>query len=90
MIAPRPLSPFVRTRTRLSLTLGLVLAALTAVLLPWWQPDAPPPAAAPKPADAVPASTGPRDEAAAMAEAKRTGKQVLVDAATTATTQIWA
>ncbi|MFF5928643.1 hypothetical protein [Streptomyces hydrogenans] len=90
MIAPRPLSPFVRTRTRLSLTLGLVLAALIAVLLPWWQPDAPPPTAAPKPADAVPASTGPRDEAAAMAEAKRTGKQVLVDTATTATTQIWA
>ncbi len=33
---PRFLSPFVRTRTRLTLTLGLVLAALTAALLPWW------------------------------------------------------
>ncbi|MET9346696.1 FG-GAP-like repeat-containing protein [Streptomyces termitum] len=90
MIAPRPLSPFVRTRTRLSLTLGLLLAALTAALLPWWQPDPSPPTAAPKPAEAVPASAGPRDEDAALAEARRTGKQVPVDTATTATTEIWA
>ncbi|MGW0469297.1 hypothetical protein ACWDX6_29210, partial [Streptomyces sp. NPDC003027] len=79
-----------RTRTRLSLTIGLVLAALTATLLPWWQPDAPPEARAGKPVDAKPASTGPRDQAAAVAEAKRTRKQVLVDTATTATEQTWA
>ncbi|MFJ9428149.1 hypothetical protein ACIRQY_00675 [Streptomyces sp. NPDC101490] len=79
-----------RTRTRLTLTLGLVLAALTAALLPWWQPSEPPPTAKSSPAKAQKTSTGPRDEAAAAAEAKRTGKEVLVDAATTATEQIWA
>ncbi|MER8230838.1 hypothetical protein [Streptomyces sp. NPDC094049] len=79
-----------RTRTRLTLTLGLVLAALTAALLPWWQPSAPPPTADAPPTKAQRASTGPKNEAAAAAEAKRTGKEVLVDTATTATEQIWA
>ncbi|WP_425247674.1 DNRLRE domain-containing protein [Streptomyces sp. NEAU-NA10] len=87
---PRYLSPFVRTRTRLSLTLGLVLAALTAALLPWWHPGGSAPAKADGATDATPASTGPRDEAAAMAEALRTHKQVLVDTATTATRLTWA
>ncbi|MEU6226725.1 DNRLRE domain-containing protein [Streptomyces sp. NPDC047042] len=90
---PRYLSPFVRTRTRLSLTLGLVLAALTAALLPWWHPADSTPAKADGTTgttDAAPASTGPRDEAAAVAQARRTGKQVLVDTATTATTLTWA
>ncbi|MEV4950373.1 hypothetical protein AB0K65_32330, partial [Streptomyces sp. NPDC053755] len=80
-----------RTRTRLSLTLGLVLAALTAALIPWWQPQTPPVAQGnSKATEAKPASTGPRDEAAAVAEAKRSKKQVLVDTATTATRQTWA
>ncbi|MFE7413806.1 DNRLRE domain-containing protein [Streptomyces laurentii] len=88
---PRYLSPFVRTRTRLSLTLGLLLAALTAALLPWWQPGgSTPPTASGGSADAIRASTGPRDEAAAVAEAARTGKKVLVETATTATTLTWA
>ncbi|WP_073951954.1 DNRLRE domain-containing protein [Streptomyces kebangsaanensis] len=87
---PRFLSPFVRTRTRLTLTLGLVLAALTAALLPWWQPEEPSVPQARKATDAKQASTGPRDEAAAQAEAERTRKQVLVDTATTATSLTWA
>ncbi|MFF8435697.1 DNRLRE domain-containing protein [Streptomyces bacillaris] len=94
MSAPRLLSPFVRTRTRLTCTLGLLLAALTAALLPWWQPgaDSPSPGgdgpAVAKPAK--PVSTGLRDESAAMAEALRRGKKVLVDTATTATSRTWA
>ncbi|MDX3312243.1 DNRLRE domain-containing protein [Streptomyces sp. NPDC054884] len=87
---PRFLSPFVRTRTRLALTLGLVLAALTAALLPWWHPDDPSPPDARKASDARQAGTGPRDESAAQAEARRTRKPVLVDTATTATSQTWA
>ncbi|MFF8594422.1 DNRLRE domain-containing protein [Streptomyces sp. NPDC015220] len=79
-----------RTRTRLAVTLGLVLAALTAALLPWWQPDGASPRAAGGATDARPAATGPRDETAAQAEAERTHKQVLVDTATTATSQTWA
>ncbi|WP_327237794.1 DNRLRE domain-containing protein [Streptomyces sp. NBC_01317] len=83
-----------RTRTRLSLTLGLVLAALTAALLPWWQPQTPPTAQgtqqSDKSTDTKPVSTGPRDETAAVAEARRAGKQVLVDTATTATEMTWA
>ncbi|WP_327374176.1 DNRLRE domain-containing protein [Streptomyces sp. NBC_01216] len=79
-----------RTRTRLSLTLGLVLAALTAALLPWWQPDTPPAAHGGTAIDTKRASTGPRDEAAAMAEARRSHKKVLVDTATTATELTWA
>ncbi|WP_075661179.1 DNRLRE domain-containing protein [Streptomyces acidiscabies] len=87
---PRFLSPFVRTRTRLTLTLGLVLAALTAALLPWWQGSEPSTPAARTPVDARPAGTGPRDENAAAAEARRTGKEVVVDTATTATEMTWA
>ncbi|MFE5088092.1 DNRLRE domain-containing protein [Streptomyces mirabilis] len=87
---PRFLSPFVRTRTRLALALGLVLAALTAALLPWWQPDEPSPPQAGKATEARQAATGPRDEEAAQAEARRTHKPVLVDTATTATSQTWA
>ncbi|MDX2682693.1 DNRLRE domain-containing protein [Streptomyces soliscabiei] len=87
---PRFLSPFVRTRTRLALTLGLVLAALTVTLLPWWHPDDPSPPAAGKASEARQAATGPRDESAAQAEARRTHKSVLVDTATTATSQTWA
>ncbi|MFI8522795.1 hypothetical protein ACIGEZ_34150, partial [Streptomyces sp. NPDC085481] len=91
MTAPPYLSPFVRTRTRLSLTIGLVLAALTAALLPWWQPDsAPVTNAGGKSTDAKQASTGPKDEAAARAEAVRSGKKVLVDTATSATSLTWA
>ncbi|MET9439101.1 DNRLRE domain-containing protein, partial [Streptomyces sp. NPDC006551] len=79
-----------RTRTRLSLTLGLVLAALTAALLPWWQPGGFLTGNGPKTTEAQQASTGPRNEAAATAEAKRTGKKVLVDTATTQTQLVWA
>ncbi|MEU0056166.1 DNRLRE domain-containing protein [Streptomyces sp. NPDC006334] len=87
---PRFLSPFVRTRTRLALSLGLVLAALTTALLPWWHPDDPSPPQARKATDARQAGTGPRDQAAAQAEAQRTRKPVLVDTATTADSQTWA
>ncbi|MGW8353628.1 FG-GAP-like repeat-containing protein [Streptomyces wedmorensis] len=90
MTAPRLLSPFVRTRTRLACTLGLVLAALTAALLPWWQPDGPPTAQLAHPVDAKQASTGPRDTKAAVEQARRTGKPVLVETATTATELTWA
>ncbi|MFI5759281.1 DNRLRE domain-containing protein [Streptomyces sp. NPDC051569] len=79
-----------RTRTRLTLTLGLVLAALTAVLLPWPYTDAPSTPQAVKPVDARQAGTGPRDETAAAEEARRTGKEVAVDTATTATSLTWA
>ncbi|MFD6327514.1 hypothetical protein ACFWOL_32900, partial [Streptomyces sp. NPDC058442] len=67
-----------RTRTRLALTLGLVLAALTAALLPWWLPDGTSAPEAGRATDTKPATTGPRDEAAASAEARRTRKKVLV------------
>lgn len=91
MSAPhRFLSPFVRTRTRLALTLGLVLVALTTALLPWRSADEASPPLSNKAAQARKAATGPRDEAAAQSEALRTHKQVLVDTATTATSQTWA
>ncbi|MDX3855343.1 FG-GAP-like repeat-containing protein [Streptomyces sp. AK02-01A] len=86
---PRLLSPFVRTRTRLTLSLGLVLAALTAALLPWWQADEPSPPQARKAHDLRRTATAPRDEAAAAADARRTGKAVVVDTATTATAMTW-
>ncbi|WP_280902547.1 DNRLRE domain-containing protein [Streptomyces sp. MAA16] len=79
-----------RTRTRLTLTLGLVLAVLTAALLPWWHADDPSTPAARKATEARPAATGPRDASAAAAEAERTGKQVVVDTETTATVMTWA
>ncbi|MCH0541792.1 VCBS repeat-containing protein [Streptomyces sp. MUM 203J] len=90
---PRWLSPFVRTRTRLTCTLGLLLAALTAALLPWWQPgghDAQARGGDEGTGKATQASAGPRDEATALAEARRSRKQVPVDTATTATTRTWA
>ncbi len=87
---PRILSPFVRTRTRLSLTLGLVLAALITALLPWWHSDDTSATQAGRATDARQAATGPRDEGAAAAEARRTGKEVVVDTATTATSITWA
>ncbi|MEU3455088.1 hypothetical protein ABZ671_16025 [Micromonospora sp. NPDC006766] len=85
MTTPRLLNPFVRTRTRLALTVGLLVAALVAAPLPWWlradqQREL---------ADAAPAHSF-RDEATAMVEAVRTGKEVLVDAATSATSLTWA
>ncbi|TDC41446.1 DNRLRE domain-containing protein [Micromonospora sp. KC213] len=84
MTAPRLLKPFVRTRTRLTLTLGVLLAALVATLLPLRPSTDAPPATAPAPA------TAPRDEPTAVAHAARTGTEVLVDTATTATSLTWA
>jgi len=80
----------VRTRTRLTLALGLVLAAVIAALLPWWSGDDSATPAARGSADARKAEVGPRDEAAAVAESRRTGKAVVVDTATTATEMTWA
>ncbi|MFI5843476.1 DNRLRE domain-containing protein [Catenuloplanes sp. NPDC051500] len=80
----RILSPFVRTRTRLACTVGLLAVALIAGLLPLWlardTAAAPPAATAP----------GPRTEAAARAEAIATGTDVLVETATNAHEQTWA
>lgn len=87
---PRFLSPFVRTRTRLVLTLGLVVTAVAATLLPWWSPGESAPPQDHRATDAQQAPTAPRDEAAAQAEARRTHKPVLVDTATTATSLTWA
>jgi hypothetical protein len=85
VIVPRLLSPLVRTRARLVVTLGL-LATLVAVPLLWpLAPDANREAAT-GPAPAPP----PRDEATALVEARRTGTQVLVETATTATALTWA
>ncbi|WP_018253669.1 DNRLRE domain-containing protein [Salinispora mooreana] len=85
MTAPRLLSPFVRTRTRLTLTLGLLLTAVVAALLPWWPGSDESPEGVSRIA-AVPL----KDEAAAMAQALRTGEEVLVETATTATALTWA
>ena len=89
MTAPRLLNPFVRTRARLMWTLSTLLAAFIAALLPWWWPGSKEPHHD-KPVDATPVSIAPRDEAAAMAEALRTGKEVLVETVTTATSLTWA
>ncbi|MFJ3901751.1 FG-GAP-like repeat-containing protein [Streptomyces sp. NPDC090025] len=89
MSVPRSLSFFVRTRTRLSLSIGLLLAVLITALLPWRPTDVPS-AAGKAPVDAEQASTAPRDEVSAMAVAMRTGKKVLVETATTATETTWA
>ncbi|SCF30129.1 DNRLRE domain-containing protein [Micromonospora chokoriensis] len=84
MTVPRLLSPFVRTRTRLILTMGVLLAALVAIPLPTPWAD--------QPRDSVLAPTppAPRDEATAMADALRTGTDVLVETATSATSLTWA
>ncbi|MFY1636232.1 DNRLRE domain-containing protein [Solwaraspora sp. WMMB335] len=86
MTAPRLLSSFVRTRTRLALTAGLLSVALMAAALPWLRPSAgePPPA---------PDATEPvvlRDEATAIEQARRTGEDVLIETATDATSLTWA
>lgn len=86
MITPRLLSPFVRTRTRLALSLGVVLV-LVAAPLPWWFGSDEPRKEA---LGAVPAPVAPRDETAAMTEARQTGQEVLVETATTATSLTWA
>lgn len=86
MIAPRLLRPFVRTRTRLTLTVGLSLAALVAAPLPWLVGSGEPR----EKAEAAPAPITLRDEATARVEARRTGKEVLVETATSATSLTWA
>ncbi|WP_424213961.1 DNRLRE domain-containing protein [Streptomyces sp. BI20] len=86
----RLVGPFVRTRTRLTATLGLLVAALVAALMPWWQPDSPPTAADTGAGEARQAATGPRDAKAAATEARRTGKDVPVETETDATTLTWA
>ncbi|MDM4723057.1 hypothetical protein QTQ03_26915 [Micromonospora sp. WMMA1363] len=85
MTAPRLLSPFVRTRTRLALTVGLLLAAVVVTLLPWW-----PGTDKPRQGVVSAAPAPPRDERTAMTEALRTGKEVLVETATSATSLTWA
>ncbi|MFY1697922.1 hypothetical protein [Solwaraspora sp. WMMA2101] len=87
MTASRLISPFVRTRTRLTVTVALISAALVATTLPWIVP-ALDRSAPQQPAEAAPAA--PRDEAAAFDEARRTGEEVLIDTDTTATAQTWA
>ncbi|MFD6751893.1 DNRLRE domain-containing protein [Micromonospora gifhornensis] len=90
MTVPRLISPFVRTRTRLLCTIGLLLAALVAASLPWW-PGIDKAGNRPEVTlGATPAANPPRDEATAMAEALDTGKEVLVETATTATSLTWA
>ncbi|MGW4464032.1 DNRLRE domain-containing protein [Micromonospora sp. NPDC004704] len=86
MIAPRLLSPLVRTRTRLVLSLGLLLAALVAAPLPpiWSRGDEPRRVVT----GATPAA--PLDEVGAMTEARRTGEEVPVETATTPTSLTWA
>ncbi|MGA4726596.1 DNRLRE domain-containing protein [Micromonospora taraxaci] len=84
MTVPRLLSPFVRTRTRLILTLGVLLAALVATPLPTPWADQP------RDTALAPTPPAPRDEATAMAEALRTGTDVLVETATSATSLTWA
>ncbi|MFI1588666.1 FG-GAP-like repeat-containing protein [Streptomyces halstedii] len=94
MTVSRLLRPFVRSRTRLSVTLGLLVAALTASLLPWFidrsgDEDAASQARGGS-TKASQAGDHPRTEDEAIAAARRTGKKVLVEAATTATTLTWA
>jgi hypothetical protein len=90
--APRLFSPFVRTRARLRWTLGLVLVAtVTVASLPLLLDDPEGPnASRDEPVPAAPAAIGLKDKATALQEARRTGKEVLVDQATTATELIYA
>ncbi|MFE6765510.1 FG-GAP-like repeat-containing protein [Streptomyces sp. NPDC057689] len=94
MTVPRPLRPFVRSRTRLSVTLGLLVAVLTASLLPlftgWPGGKGTSSRTGAAGTKASPAGDHPRTEAEAVDAAHRTGKKVLVEAATTATTLTWA
>ncbi|MEV5212028.1 DNRLRE domain-containing protein [Micromonospora sp. NPDC053740] len=84
MTVPRLLSPLVRTRFRLTLTLGVLLAALVATPLPLRWTDQP------RDTALAPVPVAPRDEATAMTDARRTGTDVLVDTATSATSLTWA
>lgn len=87
----RLLSPFVRTRARLLCTLGLLPAVLVAASLPWWpQWNDEPRGQRDEAVEAMPVSVGPKDQATAMAEARRTGKDVLVEKVTSATSLTWA
>ncbi|MBB2947665.1 hypothetical protein FB565_007436 [Actinoplanes lutulentus] len=83
----RLLKPFVRTRTRLTVTVGFLAAALVAALLPWWPQSEPSPPDSP--VTAAPIVDKLDDEALARAEAEKTGKDVLITSATTATSQTW-
>ncbi|WP_041842264.1 DNRLRE domain-containing protein [Actinoplanes friuliensis] len=90
MTVPRFLRYFVRTRTRLICTAGLVIAALVAASVPWWPSTSDSPAAtagAPAPA---PGAVQFRDREAALTEARQSKKEVLVDSATTGNSQTWA
>lgn len=87
MTVPRLLTPLVRTRTRLALTLSVLAVALVAATLPWLRSDQ---AGRKEEAEAAPAVPVIRDEATALAEARSTGKEVLIDTATTATSRSWA
>lgn len=88
MTVPRLISPFVRTRTRLTATLGVLLAAtVTVASVPWWPVADAPEAAAPTAPGVVPPA---KDQTVAMTEAKSTGKEVLIETATTATSLTWA
>ncbi|MFC7535682.1 hypothetical protein ACFQV6_44110, partial [Actinoplanes sp. GCM10030250] len=82
-----------RTRTRLYGTLGLVLATtVTAASIPWW-PDGGSDTTAATPGhrdQAITAVTKLKDQATAVTEALRTRKEVLIEQATTATSQTWA
>ncbi|WP_346771986.1 hypothetical protein [Streptomyces sp. JH34] len=94
MTVPRLLRPFVRSRARLSVTLGLLVAALTASLLPWftgWPGDENASSQAQGGSTkASPAGDRPRTHEQAAAAARHTGEKVLVEAATTPTTLTWA
>ncbi|MFV2019021.1 DNRLRE domain-containing protein [Micromonospora sp. LOL_023] len=87
MTAPRLLNPFMRTRTRLALTAGLLSITLVAAMLVPLLRSTVDQTAGP---DAEAATAGPRDDAAALDEARRTGEEVLIDTETTATSQTWA
>ncbi|MDI5936847.1 DNRLRE domain-containing protein [Micromonospora sp. PTRAS2] len=91
MTVPRLLSPFLRTRTRQLCTLGFLLVALLVAGLPYWlRADDSRPSRPQRATEAAPVDTVGRDYAAAMAEARRTGQEVPVDTATTATSLTWA
>jgi hypothetical protein len=88
---PRLLSPLVRTRVRLACTLVAVPAVLVAASVPFWpHGGAEPRTQRDSAVDVTPVALGPKDENAAMTEAATSGKDVLVDKATSATSQTWA
>ncbi|MFY1700957.1 DNRLRE domain-containing protein [Micromonospora sp. WMMA1923] len=89
MTAPRLIEPFVRTRTRLLCTMGFLLAALLAAALPFWLRPEDPRVGRDRATAAAPA-VAERDHASAMAEARRTGQEVVVETETTETSQTWA